>query len=92
MPKGFENGTQACRLNKRFYSLKQAGRLWAVKLQAKLQKYEYRPLAEDQSVYSDSDLNITILTYVDDLLLIGPSSKALSKLKKQLQTEFKLRT
>ena len=62
-----------CKLLKALYGLKQAPRLWQQMLTESLQKNGFKPCKSDPCVYFNKQTNIIIVTYVDDILIIGLS-------------------
>ena len=69
-----------CRLNKSLYGLKQASQSWfhSSLLQSKILA------SNNQTVHGDSF--ITILLYVNDMVIIGNNEEVISDLKKHLST------
>ena len=88
IPTGFEQPNMVCKLNKAFYSLKQAPRVWFKTLTDFLILFGYAAIPEDPSVYRNKETGIYIAIYVDDLLLFGADKLAIAALKKQLSERF----
>ena len=78
-----------CRLLRALYGLKQSPRLWQSKLSSTLYKLGFQPLKSDQCVYI-KDSGIIIVTYVDDMLIIGKDLDAINHVKQSLAREFKI--
>ena len=90
-PHGYTDGTDdACCLEKALYGLKQSSREWGEMLAAKLKSFGFRRLQKDNSIFINDEGTI-VATYVDDLLMLSHTKKAMSKLKAQLDKEFKLK-
>eukprot|EP00971_Amphidinium_carterae_P035474 698503-Amphidinium_carterae.1 len=74
------------KLNKQLYGLRDSPQNFQLHLSSILKQLGLRQLRSDQCVYHDDD--ITVMVYVDDLLLIGENDKIktfLQKLESQLQ-------
>ena len=88
-PTGCEDGTtRVCRLNKALYGLKQSPRIWYNMLTEFLASHGYHPITMDSSIYRKDRTYIAV--YVDDLLIVGPSSSEISSIKGHLNTQFKM--
>ena len=92
-PHGYEVEGQVCRLNRALYGLKQSPRLWQQKLRATLSKLGYYPLSNDNCIYTSNERlhGITIITYVDDFLLLGRNIVKIQELKEILSKEFDMK-
>lgn len=77
-----------CILLKALYGLKQSPRLWQKRLKKVLKKLGFEPLAADNCVYINTETGIIIVTYVDDMLLVGKDLAAIDLVKAQLHEEF----
>lgn len=89
-PESFHDGTnRVCRLNKAIYGLKQAGRVWNLKLDSHLKKMGFKRSLCDPCVYIKP--NIIIAVYVDDLLIFYISISDLDDTRKQLHTHFRMK-
>jgi hypothetical protein len=92
-PEWEENGQtfskdECCKLLKALYGLKQSPRLWQGKLRSCLAHLGFTPLVTDQAVYINKKTGIMIVTYVDDMLILGKSMELINKLKKELSEQF----
>ena len=94
-PPGYEQGPPgtACHLHKAIYGLRQAPRAWHLKLKSVLESLGFITSEADPSLYilRDSDSNLYLLVYVDDLLLASRSSDTLKKIKSALMKEFDIK-
>jgi Reverse transcriptase (RNA-dependent DNA polymerase) len=68
-------------LQKALYGLKQSPRIWQQKVASLLLQLGYNPLTSDSATYYNSATGLFVITYVDDCLIIGPSSSAIHRLK-----------
>ena len=80
-----------CRLRKSLYGLKQAPREWYHKLSGQLLRLGFTGSKTDTSLFFLTSGPIYILIYVDDILILGPSSTQISALVKSLSELFTLR-
>jgi hypothetical protein len=77
-------------LLKALYRLKQAPRLWQKKLRLALEELGFQPYTSDQCVYFNKETGILIVTYVDDMLIIGKDKGKIKTLKRDLATKFEI--
>lgn len=96
-PEGFEekeNENLICRLNKSLYGLKQAPRCWYKRFDSFIISLGYSRLHADPCAYfkrfSETEF-ITLLLYVDDMLIAGPNNDRINELKAQLAREFEMK-
>jgi hypothetical protein len=92
-PLGFEDSTypkNLCKLDKSLYGLKQAPRAWFSRLSDTLIKLGFQASKVDVSlfIFNQDDLQIYILIYVDDIIIVSSSYSATDKLLQQLRHEF----
>ena len=93
-PQGFQDIAfphHVCRLRKSLYGLKQAPREWYHKLSGQLLRLGFTGSKTDTSLFFLTSSPIYILIYVDDILILGPSSTQISALVKSLSELFTLR-
>lgn len=86
-PTNFEYGTyRVCQLNKSLYGLKQASRVWNMRLNAVLLKYGLKKSHADECIYYqvDGDKILIVSIYVDDILIFCNDVK----LKKNFEIMF----
>ena len=77
-------------LDKALYGLKQSPRVWQQKVTSLLLKLGYKPLISDSATYYNSSTGLFIITYMDDCLIIGPSSSAINRLKAMILKVYKI--
>ena len=88
-PTGLEDGTnRVCRLNKALYGLKQSPRIWYNTLSAYLDSLGFKPLTSDMGVFVKGHVYIAV--FVDDLLIMGPSTKEIQHIKDSLEKRFEM--
>jgi hypothetical protein len=95
-PPGYEDITKPhhiCKLNKALYGLKQAPRAWYARLSDKLKILGFRSSRADTSLffYKKGMITIFLLVYVDDIVVVSSSSKAVQALLEDLKTDFALK-
>ncbi len=99
-PVGFEkklaDGTPlVCLLQRTLYGLKQSPRYWYQTLKAALIKMGLTRLESDHCVFmglaEGPRKEVLVLVYVDDLLITGRNSSAISLVKSGLQSSFNLK-
>ncbi|XP_074302984.1 uncharacterized protein LOC141637318 [Silene latifolia] len=95
LPPGFGRGHEGkvCRLKKSLYGLRQAPRCWFAKLASALRHYGFRQSYSDYSLftYTMNDVRLHVLIYVDDLVIAGNDSQAISVFKVYLNRCFKMK-
>lgn len=92
-PEGYNQNNKVCLLNKAIYGLKQASRMWNLKVEQVLTGLGYEKSKYESCVYIkriESTIVIVAL-YVDDFLLFYNNSKEIVKLKSVLSENFKLK-
>lgn len=91
-PKGYaDTSNRVCKLKKAIYGLKQAGRMWNVKLDRILKEIGLIPLVMDPCVYMTPDKKLMIAIYVDDFLIFYEDDAMLRRLMKILSEKFKMK-
>lgn len=82
-----------CKLHKSLYGLKQASRQWNVKLTAALLEYGFIQSKSNYSLFTMRLYGhfLTVLVYIDDILIGCESSAVLEKFKSYLADVFKLK-
>jgi hypothetical protein len=95
-PPGFHSGTNTsavCRLKKSLYVLKQAPRAWNAKITQKFRKMSFETLKADSSLFiRKTQLGpISILLYVDDLVITGADLEEINRIKRLLAASFEMK-
>ncbi|KAK3021003.1 hypothetical protein RJ639_045468 [Escallonia herrerae] len=94
-PPGFSPSSpnKVLRLRKSLYGLRQSPRNWFAKLSTALRSYGFLQSHADHTLftYRKWDVFLSVLVYVDDLILAGNNSTACSLFKKYLNDCFKLK-
>jgi histone deacetylase 1/2 len=95
-PPGYENSTYphyVCKLDKALYGLKQAPRAWYARLSEKLVSLGFYASKSDTSlfIYMKGSITIYLLVYVDDIIVVSSSSKAVEALLADLKRDFALK-
>lgn len=81
------------KLQKSLYGLRQAPRCWFTKLVAALKNYGFVQSHFDYSlfVWRNGDVQLSVLVYVDDLILGGNNAHAVTDLKSYLERCFHMK-
>nr|KYP44486.1 Retrovirus-related Pol polyprotein from transposon TNT 1-94 [Cajanus cajan] len=94
-PPGFiqTDKSLVCKLQKSLYGLKQAPRAWFERLHLSLSRIGFYYAKMDSSLFIrfHKDHITFILVYVDDIIICGSSTSAISSVVEQLQSEFPVR-
>ncbi|GKA94513.1 ribonuclease H-like domain-containing protein [Tanacetum coccineum] len=92
LPDGYniKDKSKVCKLNKSLYGLKQAPRQWNAKLTTALAEHGFEQSKFDYSLYIKhmSDKFITLLVYVDDIVITGNDDIGINEFKLFLSTKF----
>lgn len=95
LPPGFAStdSTQVCKLNKSLYGLRQAPRCWFTKLTTALKQYGFSQSYSDYSLFTflKGSVRLSVLVYVDDLVVAGNDSVAVKALKTYLGHWFHMK-
>ncbi|GBP64177.1 Retrovirus-related Pol polyprotein from transposon TNT 1-94 [Eumeta japonica] len=90
-PEEYKQGEEVCILHKSIYGLKQASRLWNVKLNSVLQKLDMQQSRTDPCVYYNVEKNTYIAIWVDDIILFTAQESAKTLLKEKLKEHFEMK-
>uniref|UniRef100_A0A0A9X0C4 Copia protein n=1 Tax=Lygus hesperus TaxID=30085 RepID=A0A0A9X0C4_LYGHE len=84
---------KVCLLKKAVYGLKQSGRQWFTKLNAKLLDFGFTPSQADPCIFVSTKgaAKVIIAVYVDDLILSSTSLSAIEDIKNSLMQKFSMR-
>lgn len=95
LPPGFSSSVpgKVCRLRKSLYGLRQSPRNWFAKLTSSLRKYGFQQSHADYTpfTYKIGDDVLSVLVYVDDILVAGNNSTLCSSFKRYLDDCFRLK-
>ena len=98
IPPGYEELAEnlppdtVCKLLRALYRLKQAPRLWQNDLSEALQEMGFKLCVCDPSIYVHAEYMIIIVTYVDDMLMVGKDLSKIRLIQKQLSERFEMET
>jgi histone deacetylase 1/2 len=95
-PPRYEGNTHphyVCKLDKALYGLKQAPRAWYARLSEKLVSLGFYASKADTSlfIYMKGSVTIYLFVYVDDIIVVSSSSKAVEALLADLKVDFALK-
>jgi hypothetical protein len=79
-------------LNKALYGLKQAPRAWNTKLNQTLRCFGFiqSPLEHGLYARGEGDDRLLVGAYVDDLIIVGSSSRVIKGFKEQMKAKFRM--
>ncbi|KAL0298844.1 UNVERIFIED_CONTAM: Retrovirus-related Pol polyprotein from transposon RE1 [Sesamum radiatum] len=80
-----------CKFERSIYGLKQASRQWNAELTLKLTDFGFQQLAHDHIIYDASDGFMTLLVYVDDILVTAPNMVLKQAVKDYLHSLFTIK-
>lgn len=83
-PEMYAKGKQVCHLLKSIYGLKQASRLWNIKLCKVLKELGIEQSKTDPCIYYDNTKKIYIAVWVDDLIIFSSQLEYTKELKEKL--------
>lgn len=81
VPEGLKVEGKVCKLNKDLYDLKQASRVWNKVIKKTLSGMKFYSIDRDSNVFVNSERNVIIALYVDDLLLLSRLLKEIEEVK-----------
>ncbi|GKC77206.1 ribonuclease H-like domain-containing protein [Tanacetum coccineum] len=93
-PEGyFPSGNKVCKLKKFLYGLKQAPRQWNAKLTSTLTENGFSQSKSDYSLFTkiDKGIFLTLLVYVDDIIITGNNVDEIEKFKVFLKSKFMIK-
>src|SRR5437762_13526037 len=80
-----------CRLLRSLYGLKQAARVWNLKIHAFLVKLGFVRSSADPCLYIDAKRCLYITILVDDLLIVGNVKQDIANFKALVTLEFEMK-
>ena len=99
-PEGKGEENKVCRLVRSLYGLKQAGRVWNRTFANTIKKkLGFTPIHSDVGVYvlhrhhkrGDSNTDMILILYVDDLLILGEDLSKIEDVKRQLGKLYQMK-
>jgi len=92
-PPGYEQGSKVAHLRRALYGLRQAPRAWHLRLKQELESMGFEASDADPGLFTSQHKTglITMLVYVDDLLIAAHSSAAVSFVKDKIMKAFDTR-
>lgn len=90
-PEQYKQGSKVCKLHKSIYGLKQASRLWNLKLNCVLHELGMQQSRTDPCIYYNVEKNTFIAIWVDDLILLTSQKKTKNLLKEKLKEHFEMK-
>lgn len=91
LPKGYEVPGMVMKLNKAVYGLKQSSRCWNEKISTILTNCDLKQSTNDQCLFLNTEKELFVLVYVDDVLCIGKSDSDIAIVKGALEKEVELK-
>ena len=84
---------KVCRLKKALYRLKQSLRAWFGRLSYAMKGFGYKQAVTDHTLFfkRDGDDITFLIVYVNNMIVIGSSSKEVEKLQSHLVKEFEMK-
>ncbi|KAD7479843.1 hypothetical protein E3N88_02979 [Mikania micrantha] len=92
-PEGFvKDAGKVYKLSKALYGLRQAPRVWNMKLDHTLKSLDFKKCTLEQAVYTKKNKTSTLLigVYVDDLIVTGTPKKEIDLFKSQMEEKFEM--
>lgn len=91
-PEMYITGSEkVCHLKKSLYGLKQASRLWNMKLSNILKEMGIKQSKTDPCVYYNTDMGIYITVWVDDIIIFSAKDEIKNKIKIELQQKLNMK-
>ncbi|GJV87558.1 retrovirus-related pol polyprotein from transposon TNT 1-94 [Tanacetum coccineum] len=95
-PRGFTDSfgeREVCLLKKSLYGLKQSPRAWFGRFTLAMKHYGFKQSNSDHTLFLKQRGNLItcLIIYVDDMIITGNDKEEITKLKKNLFTEFEMK-
>lgn len=95
-PPGYMASSKAkvvCKLQRALYGLKQSPRAWFGRFSLAMKKYGFRQSNSDHTLFLKHQQGkvTALIIYVDDMIITGDDMEEITKLEKQLATEFEMK-
>jgi hypothetical protein len=96
LPPGYTASTETkvvCKLQQALYGLKQSPRAWFWRFSMAMLKYGFKQSNSDHTLFIKHRLSkvIVLIVYVDDMIITGDDEEEISRLQKELATEFEMK-
>jgi hypothetical protein len=90
---GFAKTKIVCKLERALYGLKQSPRAWFGRFNLAMRKYGYHQSNSDHTLFLKHQQSkvITLIVYVDDMIITGDDVEEILRLQEQLSTEFEIK-
>ena len=87
----FENSNKTLLLLKNIYNLKQFNRIWHKKLFKFFASIDFQFINSDSCVFVNVEKRLIIVLYMNNMLLIKETKKAVINLKKKIKKQYKIK-
>ena len=91
LPADIDGKIQIVKLNRSLYGLKQSGKCWNDEFSNQVSEMGFRSCSVDPCLYFNKDIEIFMILYVDDILLIGPNTSNIDQIKAKLSEKYKMK-
>ena len=95
MPLGYpvKNDNMVCKLTKSLYGLRQASRQWFHKFSTTILDQGFQQCPADHSLFTRGSgaTLVTLLVYIDDIIIVGPDQKLIAETQQMLAKHFKIK-
>jgi len=97
VPPGYTANSESevvCKLQRALYGLKQSPKAWFGRFSLAMKKYGYTQSNSDHTLFLKRRLGkvTALIIYVDDMIITGDDVVEISRLQKQLATEFEMKS
>lgn len=91
-PEGYDDKSgRVCKLNKSIYGLKQAGRVWNIKLDKALYRFGLQRAKNDACIYYNKTSTLFVAVYLDDFLIFHTTKDELNEIREFLHNTFRMK-
>ena len=96
LPPGYTASTETkvvCKLQRALYGLKQSPQVWFGRFSLAMKKYGFKQSNSDHTLFIKHKVGkvTMLLVYVDDMIITGNDDEEITKLQKELATEFEMK-
>lgn len=87
-----QGGKMVCKLHESISGIKQVSRQWNSKFTRAIIQYDFTQSKADYFLFTKGydDSFVTLLVYMDDIVITGPNIQTITSLKLFLYSQFKL--